>query len=133
MMDRRLTHAFADQARAQAFGQLRARCEQPDTPASTDASLANLYHLRRNLDAAIQHYECVLRLAYGQAGWHCTLAKLLAQADRVGEALQEAEICLRLREDFAPAKRLIEILSVQRHPGGHRPRANSITQVSGRP
>ena len=113
MIDRRLTHVFADQARAQAFEYLRARREQPGAPASAHTPLANLHHRRGNLDATIQHYRCALRLAYGQAGWRYTLAKLLAQVDRVEEASREAEIGLRFREDFAPAKQLMEVLSVR--------------------
>jgi hypothetical protein len=51
-------------------------------------------------------------LNYGQVQWRLALARLLAETNRIPEAIHEARICLRLRPEFKAAKRLIEKLSV---------------------
>jgi hypothetical protein len=49
---------------------------------------------------------------YGQVSVHLELARLLKRAGRTGEALHEAQVCLRLSPDLVPAKRLVEELSI---------------------
>jgi tetratricopeptide (TPR) repeat protein len=104
---------LARQAQTQAFEQLKAKCEQPDAPASAHASLANLYRQQGELDMAIRHYRRAVRLDYDQVSWHYALAQVLVQADRVEEAVHEAQICLRLRPDHAPARQMLERLSTR--------------------
>jgi len=104
---------FVQEAEEKAFERLKATCEAPDAPASAHASLADLYSQRNNLEAAIRHCRRAVQLDYGQFYWHYMLATLLARVDRIDEARHEARICLRLREDYAPAKKLIEELAVR--------------------
>jgi len=106
--------ALAEQARAQIVDLLKQKCREPDAPAGAFASLANVFRVENNAEAAIEHYRRALALDYSQVGWRFNLAKLLEDADFVTEAIHEARICLRLRPGFAPAKRLIAKLSV--HP-----------------
>ncbi len=103
---------LVQQARAKALGLLAARSEDPDAPASTHVSLARGDVERGDIASAIDRYRLALRKNYDQVGWHYELAGLLARAGRVDEAIHEAQICLRLRSNYGPAKRLIEELSV---------------------
>jgi tetratricopeptide (TPR) repeat protein len=104
---------LAQQARAGAIGLLAARSTQADAPASTHVSLARSDVERGDIDSAIDRYRLALRKSYNQVGWHYELASLLARMGRVEEAMHEARICLRLRANYAPARRLIEELSTR--------------------
>jgi O-antigen ligase/tetratricopeptide (TPR) repeat protein len=108
-----LDQKLAEQALEEAFEQLKQKCEQPDAPASAHASLANLYQKRGDTDAAVQHYRRALMKNYDQVGWHYALAQLLAGQGHTEEAIHEARICLRLRADYGPARRLIQQLSLR--------------------
>jgi len=109
---------LAEQAKGRAFEQLRVKCEAPDASASAHASLAGHYQRQGDVEAAIQQYRRALMKQYDQVGWHYTLAQLLAQTDRVEDAIREARICLRLRPDHAAAKKLIEQLSLRPETAG---------------
>jgi len=97
----------ASQAETKAFEQLKRQCERSDAPAAAHAALANYYQRKGEPDAAIQQYRRALMKDYDQVGWHYALAKLLADAGQVDDAMREARVCLRLRPDHADAKRLI--------------------------
>ncbi len=105
---------LARHARERALESLAARSAESDAPAATHVSLARADAERGDLDAAIERYRLALRKNYNQVGWHYELACLLARAGRVDEAIHEARICLRLAANHAPARRLLEELSV--HP-----------------
>ncbi len=92
---------------------LEQECSQEAAPAAVFASLGDVYRRRRDNTAAIECYNRALALDYSQVGWHFTLAKLLAEADRIADAMQEARICLRLRPQFKAAESLIADLSVR--------------------
>jgi len=111
--------ALAETAKARVFELLERRSKEPNAPASVFASLAGLYRQRGDVEAAIDHYQSALRKDYDQVDWRYARAKLLTQAGRIDEAMYEADICLRLRPAFAPAKRLIEELCV--HPAKAKP------------
>jgi tetratricopeptide (TPR) repeat protein len=102
---------LAEQAQAEVFEQLKEKCERPDAPAYAHASLANLYQKQGDTDSAVEHYRRALMKDYAQVGWHYALAQLLAGQNHVDEAIHEAKICLRLRADYGPARRLIQQLS----------------------
>ena len=95
---------------------LAQRAKDPDAPASTHIAVARHDAGRGEVDAAIERYRLALRKDYDQVGWHYELACLLARVGRVAEAMHEARICLRLRQDYTPARRLLEELAV-RPPG----------------
>jgi len=105
---------LAGQARAQIVELLKSKCSQPEAPAWAFASLSRIYVRGDDKEAAIENYRRALALDYGQVDWRFGLAKLLADVGAIPEAIHEARICLRLRPQFAAAKRLIEDLSV--HP-----------------
>lgn len=91
---------------------LREKCSDPDVSAIALASLANIYRKERDIESAIESYRRALTLDYGQVHWRYSLARLLAESDKVPEAIHEARICLRLSPQFKPAEKLIADLSV---------------------
>lgn len=103
---------IVEQAQAQIVELLRKKCSGPDVTAPALASLANIFRKGQDNEAAIEHYRRALYLEYGQVQWRYALARLLAETDRVPEAIHEARICLRLSPQFKAAERLIEDLSV---------------------
>jgi len=105
---------LAEQTREKAKDLLEAKCSEPDAPASALISLGNIYRKQQDNEAAIKCYRRALTLNYAQVHWRLELARLLAGAERIPEAMQEARTCLQLRPQFKAAKKLIEDLSV--HP-----------------
>jgi len=91
-----------------------AKCSEPDISASTLAHLGSIYSNEGNDEAATECYRQALAREYGNIGWRLELAKLLATAERIPEAMAEAKICLQLRPQLQAAKTLVEDLSV--HP-----------------
>jgi tetratricopeptide (TPR) repeat protein len=103
---------LADEARAQVVTLLKEKCSQPDAPAAAFASMAGIYGREGDNEAAIEHYRRALALDYSKVQWRFNLARLLAETDRIPEAIHEARIGLRLRPRFKAAERLIADLSV---------------------
>jgi tetratricopeptide (TPR) repeat protein len=103
---------LAEQAYQKAMELLEIKCAQPDASAGDFASLANIYSSQQVNEKAIEYYRCALELDYGQVHWRYELARLLAETDRVSEALREARICVRLRPQFEAAEKLSVELSV---------------------
>jgi tetratricopeptide (TPR) repeat protein len=91
---------------------LKKRCSEPDPPAWALASLGNMCRSKEDHEAAIEYYRRALLLDYGQVQWRFELARLLADADRISEAIHEARICLRVRPQFKEAEKLIADISV---------------------
>jgi len=104
--------ALSEQARIQVTELLKSRCQEPDAPAEAFASLANIYRMKRNWQAAIEHYRRALVLDYGQIAWRLVLTRLLAETGRIPEAIHEARICLRLGPQFKATEKLLDDLSV---------------------
>lgn len=100
------------QVRARTLALLTRQSEGSTARASTHVSLARADIERGDMDAAIERYRLALRTQYDHVGWHYELANLLARTGRLEEAMHEARICLRLRANHAPARRLLEELSV---------------------
>ena len=109
---------LTEQVRIQVTGLLKLKCQQPDVPAWSLASLGNIYRKEDAHADAIDCYRRALVLDYGQVNWRLNLAKLLAKTDQVPEAIHEARICLRLRPQYKAAEKLIADLSVL--PGAMR-------------
>ena len=105
---------LAEQTREKIRDLLKAKCSQPDAPASTFAFLADIYRKQQDNEAAIECYRRALALDYGQVHWRFELARLLAKMERIPEAMNEARICLRLRPQFKAAEKLVADFSV--HP-----------------
>ncbi|TKJ34785.1 MAG: hypothetical protein CEE38_16630 [Planctomycetes bacterium B3_Pla] len=103
---------LAEEARAQVVALLKKKCSQPDAPAAAFASMASIYRREGDKEAAIEHYRRALALDYSQVQWRYNLARLLAETDRIPEAIHEARVGLRLRPQFKAAETLIADLSV---------------------
>jgi tetratricopeptide (TPR) repeat protein len=116
---------FVEQTRRRVIDLLKARCRQPEAPASALASLANVYKSQNNNCKAIECYRQALVKDYGQVGWRLTLARLLADEGNLNEAIHEARICLRLRPQFKAAEKLIADLLV-------RPAAKDVVTIDER-
>jgi len=101
-----------DKAQARTMELLKLKCSGTDVSADALASLANIYKKENDIESAIENYRRALTLDYGQVYWRYTLARLLAEKDKIPEAIHEARICLRLSPQFAPAEKLIADLSV---------------------
>jgi len=103
---------LVERTQAKVIDLLKARCQEPDAPARAFASLANIYRKEKDNEAAIEHYRRALALDYGQVYWRFALARLLAEMDKIPEAIHEARICLRLSPQFKAAEKLIADLSI---------------------
>jgi tetratricopeptide (TPR) repeat protein len=103
---------LAEQCRQKARELLEIKCLQPDASAGDFVSLAGVYRSQQDNEKAIEYYRLALGLDYGQVHWRYELAKLLAETNRIPQALQEARRCVRLRPQFKAAERLVAELSV---------------------
>lgn len=103
---------IVEQARIRIIELLKDQCSKSDASASTFISLANIYQREGDYEAAIEHYFNALEMDYGQVQWRYNLANLLAETNKIPQAIHEARICLRLNPEFKPAEKLIADLSV---------------------
>ena len=103
---------LVEKARAQVITLLKKKCSQPDAPAAAFASMASIYGREGDNKMAIEHYRRALALDYSHVQWRLNLARLLAETDKIPEAIHEARIGLRLRPQFKAAQKLIADLSV---------------------
>jgi len=103
---------IVEEAQAQIVELLKKKCSEPDAPAWAFASMANIYRKENDKEAAIEHYRRALALDYGQIHWRFALARLLAEIDKIPDAIHEARICLRLSPELTAAEKLIADLSV---------------------
>jgi O-antigen ligase len=105
---------LAEQTRGKLRALLAAKCSRPGAAASDFAYLGSIYKLRHNNNAAIDCYRRALALDYGRVEWRLELARLLADEQRIPEAVREAKICLQLRPQLKAAENLVADFSV--HP-----------------
>ncbi len=105
--------ALAAQANRRALALLRTRCEASDVPAELLIRLAKEDYRRKDLAGAAECYKRALLLDYGQVEWRMDLARVLAEENRIPEAMSEVRVCLRLREEYADAKVLLGELSLR--------------------
>ncbi len=107
---------LAEQTRRKVKEILEEKCSQPDAPAVYLVSLGDFYRREGDTRGAIKCYRRALELNYAQVTWRLTLARLLAEAGQVQQAVDEAKICLHLRSRHKAAEALLGELSVL--PGG---------------
>jgi tetratricopeptide (TPR) repeat protein len=98
--------------RAEVLERLEQESHEPGASAQVFVSLAALYGQQGEVERGIDRYRLALRKDYEQASVHLELARLLKRAGRTGEALHEAEICLRLSPEMGAARRLVQELCV---------------------
>jgi tetratricopeptide (TPR) repeat protein len=103
---------LVETARARALELLEKKSREPGAPAQVFVSLAGLYSQRGDVERGIERYRLALKKNYQQASVHLELAKLLKQTGRTGEALHEAQVCLRLSPNLWAAKKLVNELVV---------------------
>ncbi len=92
---------------------LASQCDDPQAPATCFAALGAIHEKRQNAELAIRYFREALARDYSQLSCHLALARLLARIGELDEAMHEARVCLRLRPQYGPAKRLIEELSIR--------------------
>jgi tetratricopeptide (TPR) repeat protein len=103
---------LAEKAQAQVVALLKKKCSQPDAPAAAFASMASIYGREGDNETAIKHYRRALAIDYSHVQWRLSMARLLAETDKIPEAIHEARIGLRLRPQFKAAEKFIADLSV---------------------
>lgn len=103
------------------FRLLEQECQRGDAPAWKFAWLGEKYRTGGRMNEAIEMYRKAIALQYGQAEWHLTLAEMLSAQGLASEAARELEICLRLRPQFEPAKRLLGKIPIQAGTGTGAP------------
>ncbi|UCD51881.1 MAG: O-antigen ligase family protein [Phycisphaerales bacterium] len=103
---------LAERARDKVRELLKQQSLDPEALASVHAAIARRDAQDGNLEAAIEHYRLALRKDYDQYLWHYQLARVLARVGQREAAIHEAEICLRLRPDYEPARQLIREMVV---------------------
>ena len=91
---------------------LKRQCEQSDVSAATLAYLARVYYKQEKYDLAIEYFRQAIALDYGRVQWRISLARMLAEVNRVPEAIHEAQVCLRLEPQMEAAKKLLASLAV---------------------
>jgi tetratricopeptide (TPR) repeat protein len=102
---------LANKARAEAASVLQAACDKPDASAATLASLAGLRRANGEHAAAITLYRRALLLHPDSVEWRLELARSLADSGNSGEALREAELCVRMGGRTPQVEELINRLS----------------------
>lgn len=133
-LDREARVALAVEARAQGVRILAERSKRPDATPELLASLAGIYQTEKQTEAAIDLYSRALLMEYTRVDWRMNLARLLAGAGQLDKAIQQAEICLRLRPGHPAAEQLVGELMVRqtRSPGAATAPADRARAMSGR-
>lgn len=93
---------------------LEKKCDQPQPKSSDFASLAAVYRQQNKTSEAIELYRRALSQDYGRVTYRLQLARSLADAGHINEAMHEAKLCLRFKPESQDARELVAELSV--HP-----------------
>jgi O-antigen ligase/tetratricopeptide (TPR) repeat protein len=105
---------LVEDTRAKAMARLRQRATASDANPYELAALARIEVSEGQAQPAIDLFRRALVQDYRQVEWRLELARALAAADQVEEAIHEVRICLRLRAQYAPAMQLLEELIKRR-------------------
>lgn len=92
---------------------LQIQAASPDASPTLLATVASMCMREGDLDTAIKFYRMALALNYGQVQWRFDYARALAEQGNVGQAIEEARVCLRLRPQMEAARKFIAELSVR--------------------
>jgi tetratricopeptide (TPR) repeat protein len=104
----------AAELRDAATSSLRRRAAAPDATPPELVSLARIENAQGQRDSAIELYRRAVAQDYRQIGWRLELARLLAESNKIDEAIQEVQKCLRLRPRHTPAVQLLNKLLSQK-------------------
>lgn len=103
---------LAQQCRMKVKNLLEAKCSTSQANASDNESLARIYKQLNDNNSAIEYYRRALTLDYSKISWRIELARLLAEAGDVPEAMNQARICLRISPNSKEAEKLLADLSM---------------------
>jgi len=104
---------LADRCRMHLLSVMEGRSSRGLAEPREFAELAVYYGREGHLEKAIEYYKRALFGDYGKVYWRLALAKLLAQAGDVSEAMNQCRICLKMNPGFASAKDLLGELSLR--------------------
>jgi tetratricopeptide (TPR) repeat protein len=94
---------------------LEKECEKPDVSSESLVWLAEIYNNQKGKEEkAIELYRRALALNYGVVRWRLNLTKLLWRSGKINDAIQQANICLKLEPRLKEAEDLVAELSVSR-------------------
>lgn len=116
----KLAPALVQAARARSAKLIEQRAAETDAPAEILIRAARLHVARAEHSVAIEFFRRALQQRYSQWQWRLELARSLAAAGRVEDALREANIVQRGVEGTKEAEALVAKLSV-RLPSTTRP------------
>ncbi len=102
---------LAAEARQSSWELLQEAGSQPQADAETLASLGTQFARRGQHKEAVLYLQRAVAQNYGQVEWRIRLAESLVETGQSGQALREAQICLRLRPGMAKATRLVDRLA----------------------
>ena len=122
LVDMEGCNSIVGSAKTKVIELLRQKCSEPDAPASAHASLAKICRNEKDNEAAIEHYRKAVELDDSQVQWRFALVMLLADAERIPEAMREARICLHLHPQCKEAERLLAELSALSRTGSEENR-----------
>jgi O-antigen ligase/tetratricopeptide (TPR) repeat protein len=104
--------------REAATSSLRRRATKPDATPQELVSLARIEVAQGQHESAFDLFQRALRQDYRQIEWRLELARLLAAAGRIDEAIHEVRVCLRLRPQHTQAVRLMDELLADKNAKG---------------
>jgi O-antigen ligase len=93
--------------------QLIELCRDPNASAADLAEMAEIYRSENRLPESMRYYQRALVLNYGQVEWRLHLAQAMLAAGRPNDAVNEAEICLRLKPQSDAAQQVIAAATTQ--------------------
>ncbi|HEX2474837.1 MAG TPA: O-antigen ligase family protein, partial [Lacipirellulaceae bacterium] len=106
---------LAAELREAATSSLRRHAATPDATPQELVSLARIENAEGQHESAIDLFQRALRQDYRQVEWRLELARLLAAAGRIDEAIHEVRVCLRLRPHDTQAVRLMDELLAKKN------------------
>ena len=107
---------LAEEIRLRSQAALTAEAQKPEPSVQTLAAMADLLQRQGDLPGAVAYYRRAIDGNFGNVDWHLGLARVLARLGETAQAVQEADICLRLKPDSAAARQMLSDLATPPAP-----------------